>query len=185
MLPVPIGLFALGTLVLVANGCSTGSRAPGRGDLLQVETVPPEFVDLPRPHATQADGILTVSGTVIRKPAHDEPIPGHIDVLLIDADGNELEEISLTWTPGDIPTTGTRSSTYLMRYGRSLPVGATVRVGIEDDAHPMDHSGGTNVGGASGTASHPRTPGTPRQRGTPHTKGTPGMSSRSHSGGKR
>src|SRR5580700_9171107 len=64
-------------------------------------------LDISTPKVVQNGDTVDISGTVTRKPGMDAPIPnGYLLIQLLDAGGNDLDDIWSTWTPADIPTDG-------------------------------------------------------------------------------
>ena len=184
-------------IALAPVGCTSAGHS-SRTDLVAtgivgVEVISSDFVILPPPHIYRDGDALLVSGLVGRKPGVEQPLDGHIGLLIVRPDGTEEEEIPLAPAPNEIPTTGNRQSKYEVRYAWSPPRGTVFRVLFDDKDHIALDNYGTapNAGGrpaqapsgiyTPSAAGHPRTgmarrtPGTPRQaRSSPRTPGVRG-----------
>ncbi len=149
------GVFGVAWMTVIA-GCSTDRTvdlsAAGR---VHVANQGSGMVDVAPPLVVAERSSLVVSGTVTRHPGFDGPVPGRLDVTVIDADGKTvLQQFSTGWDPPHIPVTGDRRATYTVRYGWLPPEGVTVRV--DHEPYP------DGPGNANGPAAQYR----PRYRGT-------------------
>jgi hypothetical protein len=105
-----------------------------RTDLVRDNTVKPEagnspVVDLSPPQVYRNGDKIEIIGTVTRKPGMDAPIPnGYVLIQFLTSAGDEIDEIWSTWSPADIPTDGSRQSSYDVTYLWIPPSGTTVRV---------------------------------------------------------
>jgi len=144
---------------------------------VRVDRVESKLIDLSLPSVHRDGNVLVVSGTVIRKPGVDGPIPEPLQILFLSKNGEVLDELCLTWEPSEIPIAGNRQSTYEVRYAWLPPDGTIVRAvyGSGPAAFPSD---GTLSSGGRGS-SHTPTHSTPSQQ---HHSGRSGTS---HGGGRR
>jgi hypothetical protein len=165
-----VGLLA----ALAAAGCASPERVDlVRSGAVQAERAESNLVDLSIPDVYREDSTLVVSGTVTRKPGVDGPIPGHLQILFLTKDGGLLDELDPLLNPREIPTTGSRQSRYVTRYGWLPPNGTRVRAEYGEHEHEPFVSGGSSgkPAGSGKGSFYTRTPGTKTQS---HQRGTPG-----------
>lgn len=166
--------------IAMSGGCASSSTEAQQTPALEnvrVQVEPSDLIDISQPQVGRSGEDMTITGTVTRKPGDTGDVDGHLEVVILSADGETvLNQFPLSWLPKDIPTDGSRQSKYEVRYGYIPPPGSTVMIYFSDNAHVI------NRGGA-GTAQLPqvsqsntfstKTPGRPAQPAQPRTPGTP------------
>jgi len=120
------------------------------------------ILDLPTVEISR-HGIVTISGTVHRKPGVSGELPGRVDIEFLDSEGQYLDGLPALLTPRAVPVDPNALATYTTNYGYMPPAGSTVRVHfvdrqtqIEEDLAGDNYgSGGAGGGKAQGyTGSH-------------------------------
>jgi hypothetical protein len=113
------------------------------------------LVDLSLPKVVRMDDQLVISGTVTRKPGIDQSIPnGYLLIEFLTSAGDEIDEIWAAWTPSEIPTGGSRQSTYEVHYLWLPPPNTTVRVVYGPTEEAQDLCGSGRKGGTTGGLTH-------------------------------
>src|SRR5947207_6424957 len=126
-------------LVLAAGGCASSGvggddPAPPRG--IKVETAPSNLVELPPPSVVTDKNLISVAGTVRRKPGATGTFDGHIELIVVDKTGAETDMIPLSLSPHAIPADDSREARYQLHYASNLPAGTTLRIAYaKDDAN--------------------------------------------------
>jgi len=145
--------------LLILGGCE-GSRLMST-DLVAARHVtvqhePSDAVDVSAPQVIdEGDGSTTISGIVTRKANHNEPVSGHVDVLITDPEGDVVSALSASLNPHHLPTHGDRRASYSLHTLGVPPAGSTVKASFYDELHPPPPDpawvgGSTTSGGGAG-----------------------------------
>jgi hypothetical protein len=127
---VKLGSIAILAAVL-AGGCSSSSKPP---EGISVEATDNDLMDFSAPQVKISGGVMTISGTVTRKPGVHDAINGRVDIDVIAANGEELAWLPALLTPTPVPDDEKGESTYIVNYGMVPPAGTTVQVHFVDQA---------------------------------------------------
>lgn len=140
--------------VAMMAGCadSPTTSAPASSGVfpLTVDADPVDPITLSQPQVRLDGNVLTVTGTITRKPAQDAAVPGQMDLAILDQNGQTMYVVPMPFTPADIPTDGDRSATYSINWGSPPPPGGSLHVAYDDDSE--DDS--TDAGGRQGQGGH-------------------------------
>ena len=149
-------------LVAVLGGCKTNPITDSdmvADKSLTVAAQDNKQVALSTPTVIRHGNTVTVSGIVSRKTADNSEITGHIDVMIVDRNGETIVILPAVLNPHKIPTTGKRQSKYEVKLGVVPPEGSSVSVAFNDEKQPTGSAwgkgggGGVGFGGSSHTSS--------------------------------
>lgn len=133
--------------LLLLAGCSSKPVSLSAGTELKVLPQDSKLVELPPPAISKQDGVLVITGIVKRKAGFDGPIPGHLDVEFLNSKGQEVNMLRLNWVPRQLPTSGSRESSYDVHYAWIPPAGSSIKICYHEG---WDTGTGGGVGGGSG-----------------------------------
>jgi len=162
MLHQPKTKFAAITLVAaLMGGCASSesnSGSPPEG--VSAAATDSDLLDFGAPQVLVEKGVMTVEGTVTRKPGDHDVIAGRIDIDVYAANGENLAWLTALLTPDPVPDDQKSESTYVVRYGFVPPPGSTVQVrfvdkatATQEDVDDREYAGGGyggKVGGGGG-----------------------------------
>jgi hypothetical protein len=152
-----VASLAVTLLSLSMTGCHTAPKPADHfeadGVKGSVAVLPHDQVIIDLPSVDVHNGIISISGTVHRKPGVTGELPGRIDIEFLDAEGQYLDGLPALLTPRVVPVDPNSTARYSTNYGYIPPEGSTVRVHfidhekqIEEDAEGDDFSYGGNAG---------------------------------------
>jgi hypothetical protein len=118
----------VGLLAALVTGCASLSDVDlVASGAVKADRVDSELIDLSLPSVHREGDVLVVTGTVMRRPGVDGPIPEPLQILFLSDNGAVLDELWPTWQPDEIPIDGNRQSSYEVRYAWLPPNGTIVR----------------------------------------------------------
>ena len=139
-------------------GCSSSDtklQPPPEG--ISVDSTDNDLLVFSPPQVSIEKDIMTISGTVTRKPGVHDVISGRIDIDVFASNGESLAWIPTLITPDPVPDDQKGESAYIVRYGLVPPAGSTVQVhyvdkatAIQEDVDDREYSGGGYGGGKGG-----------------------------------
>jgi hypothetical protein len=184
-----VASLAVTLLSLPMTGCHT---APKPADHFEADGVKGSVAVLPNdqvivdlPVVEAHNGVVSISGTVHRKPGVTGELPGRIDIEFLDAEGQYLDGLPALLTPRAVPVDPNSTARYSTNYGYVPPEGSTVRVHfinherqIEEDAEGDDFSYGGNSGKGEGGADHGNNPNPTHKVSSSHSNSLGGAGTR-------
>jgi hypothetical protein len=160
MLNRRITKFASITILATAfvGGCeSSGSKPAPPPEGISVDSTDNDLVTFSPPQVSIDKDIMTITGTVTRKPGVHDVISGRIDIDVFASNGESLAWIPTLITPDPVPDDQKGESTYIIRYGLVPPAGSTIQVhyvdkatAIQEDVDDREYTGGGYGGGRAG-----------------------------------
>jgi len=105
-------------------GCATTGRDLVRDNTVQIEKVSSRWATVRFVNVIQEDGEVRLRGELVRRPVGRGPIPGHIDLKVIDPDGATLEESIINYHRRSVKSRYAKFYTVL----KAAPPGSTIRV---------------------------------------------------------
>jgi hypothetical protein len=147
-----------------AAGCgSSGSKPEPPPGGISVDSTDNDLVTFSPPQVSIEKDIMTITGTVTRKPGVHDVITGRVDIDVFASNGESLAWIPTLITPDPVPDDQKGESTYIVRYGLVPPAGSTIQVhyvdkatAIQEDVDDREYSGGGYGGGGGGGGGHGR-----------------------------
>lgn len=141
-----------------------------------VRTMASDKVELPPPSVVRReDTVVVISGLMHRKEGVDEPLQGHLELVILDEQGEKIGSLNVPWQPKQVPTSGDRSASYRVTYGWTPPKGTTLVVTYVDapdfSEAPQRAAGGRGGGAGGGDGGVIRTPAATRGGGSSHGGG--------------
>lgn len=128
--------FALALGSTLTIGC-----AGARPNLAESGALRVERPDTPKASVTQAylyrdeGGGLLVSGKVKRDTGHAMALGGHVDVAVYGPEGRMLEQVSVSYLPGDLQQFKSQrrmGASFSARFPTMPPQGSTIRVAFHE-----------------------------------------------------
>ncbi len=152
---------AIALLAVLGGGCASGTKNVPPPEGISVDVTDNDLLVFGPPQVTIEKGVLTVEGTVSRKPGDHDVIAGRIDIDLIASNGENLAWLTALLTPNPVPDDEKGQSTYVVRYGLVPPAGTTVQVrfvdkatATQEDIDDREYSGGGYGGGGGHGGGH-------------------------------
>lgn len=114
---------------VIFSGCSVGNSGYSKESAVLFERIPEKNVSISDVHAYEDGNTLVILGKVKRSAGNCcDTTKGHIDIALVAGDGTILDLTSVSYSPRNIPKTGTRSSHFTARLPYTLPEDVHLRL---------------------------------------------------------
>jgi hypothetical protein len=110
-------------------------------------------VILSTPKVIRSGDVVTITGVVERRGNDNSVLTGHVDVTILDQQGETIVIVPAALNPRKVPTSGQRRSQYEIRLGVVPPEGSSIRVAFNDEKQPLGMGwgrGGGDFGGGGG-----------------------------------
>jgi len=116
------------------SGCGPAQRAE-LGNVTAIhEDAPSKNICVVNVRSNQCDNELVISGDVRRECNFCyEDVRGHIDIAVLDSGGDVLGTASTFYDPRNVPRTGCRLSSFMVRLPVTVGEGAVIRTAYHED----------------------------------------------------
>jgi hypothetical protein len=152
----PLLALAILPALLISTGCEELTRTDlVASGSIRAEAGDSSKLDISPPKVFREGDQIEITGSVARKPGSDQSLAnGYVLIQFLTSAGDEFDEIWSTWDPAEIPTDGSRQSTYEIHYLSVPPPGTTIRV-VYGPSEPGLASSGKGIAAGGGGGHRP------------------------------